>query len=33
MQVVVSGLHDWRYVDVVALNAGKLNAMEYVRNA
>jgi len=30
-QTIVSGEGDWRYVDVVAINGGKLAALEYVR--
>lgn len=30
-QVITSGTHDWRYVDVVAARGGKLAALEYVR--
>ena len=31
-QLVFSGDGEWRYLDVLAKNAGKYNAMEYVRN-
>ena len=31
MQVIVSGMGDWRYVDCVSAKGGKLEALEYVR--
>ena len=31
VRVIVSGVGSWRYVDCVAVRAGKLQALEYVR--
>jgi hydroxymethylpyrimidine pyrophosphatase-like HAD family hydrolase len=31
VKVIVSGVGDWRYVDVTSARAGKLAALEYVR--
>ena len=31
VQVIVSGVGDWRYVDCVSKQGGKLQALEYVR--
>lgn len=31
MRIIVSGQGSWRYVDCVAIRAGKLEALEYVR--
>ena len=33
VQVIVSGTGDWRYVDCVSAQGGKLQALEYVRTA
>jgi hypothetical protein len=30
-RIITSGSGDWRYVDVVAVRAGKLEALEWVR--
>ena len=32
VQVIVSGIGDWRYVDCVSNQGGKLQALEYVRS-
>lgn len=31
VRIIVSGVGSWRYVDCVAIRAGKLEALEYVR--
>lgn len=31
MRIIVSGVGDYRYVDCVAINAGKQEALEYIR--
>lgn len=31
VRIIVSGQGSWRYVDCVAIRAGKLEALEYVR--
>ena len=31
VRIIVSGVGQWRYVDCVAIRAGKLQALEYVR--
>ena len=31
-QLIVSGAGEWRYVDMVSAQGGKLNALEYVRS-
>jgi phosphoserine phosphatase len=31
VRIIVSGVGSWRYVDCVAIRAGKLQALEYVR--
>lgn len=30
--IITSGMGDWRYVDCVAINGGKYQALEYIRN-
>eukprot|EP00884_Botryococcus_braunii_P004434 jgi/Botrbrau1/13992/Bobra.150_1s0004.1 len=31
VRIIVSGISDWRYIDCVPINGGKLEALEYVR--
>ncbi len=31
VRIIISGVGSWRYVDCVAIRAGKLQALEYVR--